>query len=249
MVLPAGGQVDTSDPDAWEFPVGTKFFKEFVRDGVRVETRLNQRNADGWAAASYLWNEDAGDAQRLTDAVTDATGTQHDVPSAQECLACHGGRGNFSLGFSATQLPVAVRAELFDDGVLTAAVTTDLQLDAPAREGLGTLHGNCAHCHNGERDAQEQSTTCYAPPVEDDDPPLNFTLPSDLSAVEDAPILQTGRFQLGRVGDSQVLTRMSTRILNGEEPSMPPLGTELVDDTGVAAVEAFIAALPAEQRD
>src|SRR5262245_30688341 len=41
--LPPGARIDTSDMDSWVFPVGTKFWKEFTRDGVRVETRLLEK--------------------------------------------------------------------------------------------------------------------------------------------------------------------------------------------------------------
>lgn len=41
--IPPGTTIDATDPDDWSFPVGTKFWKEFSRDGVRVETRLLQR--------------------------------------------------------------------------------------------------------------------------------------------------------------------------------------------------------------
>jgi len=244
LVLPDGGSVDTSDVDAWAFPVGTKFFKEFTRDDVRIETRLNAKTADGWTAASYLWDGD--DAARLVDAVPDASGTDHDVPSAAECLACHAGRGNFSLGFSATQLPPDVRSDLFDAGVLTEAVDEEPQLPEAALAGLGVLHGNCSHCHNATRDDQPQATTCYAPPVDDDEEegPLDMSLPPDLASVESAPVVLTGRWQLGEIGDSELLDRISERNLREERPSMPPLGTELVDEQGLAAIEAFIAELP-----
>src|SRR5688500_10928292 len=39
IYLPPGTQIDTSDMDYWKFPVGTKLWKEFTRDNVRVETR------------------------------------------------------------------------------------------------------------------------------------------------------------------------------------------------------------------
>ena len=36
--LPPGGTIDTSDPDRWVFPVGTRFFKEFAApDGTLLE--------------------------------------------------------------------------------------------------------------------------------------------------------------------------------------------------------------------
>ena len=62
LVLPEDGVVDTSDPEAWVFPVGTRFFKEFTRDGVRLETRLNTRTADGWTDVSYMWDDSGEDA-------------------------------------------------------------------------------------------------------------------------------------------------------------------------------------------
>src|SRR5688500_6534491 len=55
--LPAGSAIDASQPDAWEFPRGTRLWKEFALDR-RVETRYIERLADGsWRFATYLWNE------------------------------------------------------------------------------------------------------------------------------------------------------------------------------------------------
>ena len=49
--LPAGKFIDARKPDAWEFPVGTKLWKEFSF-GRRVETRYIERRASGWVYAS-----------------------------------------------------------------------------------------------------------------------------------------------------------------------------------------------------
>ena len=247
LVLPPGGIVDTSNRDAWVFPVGTKFFKEFTRDSILLETRLNTLTPDGWTGVSYLWDEDGGDATRQLEVAEDVKGTNHDIPSAVQCLACHGGRGNFSLGFSSTQLSLETRQELSDAGVLSQPVTAALALDPSAEAGLGALHGNCAHCHNDERDEAPLATTCYDPSADDDDDdePIDFTLPPDLASVEAAPAVQTARWQLGDLDDSNLLDRVSTRNLSlADDASMPPLGTEIVDDDTVAALEAFIAALP-----
>src|SRR5262245_1382724 len=40
LFLPPGTQIDTSDPDRWELPIGTRAWKEFRAEGVRVETRF-----------------------------------------------------------------------------------------------------------------------------------------------------------------------------------------------------------------
>lgn len=65
IALPAGAAIDTRDMDHWQFPVGTRFWKEFSRDGRRLETRLIERtgpgNEDYWMGA-FLWDEDGKDA-------------------------------------------------------------------------------------------------------------------------------------------------------------------------------------------
>ena len=243
LVLPDGGAVDTSDATSWGFPVGTEFFKEFERDGVRVETRLSRKTEEGWAAASYVWTAAGDDARLQLDALPDASGTPHDVPGAAECLACHGGRADFALGFSATQLDAETRQDLWDAGLLSAPVPGDLSLPDDVQAGLGYLHGNCSHCHNAQRDLQPQATDCYASGED-----FDFTLPHTTNSVADAPAVRSARWQLGSPGDSEVLSRMSVRNTDAARPSMPPLGTEQTDTAGLAAVETLVAALPAAER-
>jgi mono/diheme cytochrome c family protein len=243
LMLPPGEQVNTQDADDWVFPVGTRTFKDFTRDGVLIETRMNLKTEDGWAAAAYIWNDAGDDALKQLVTAEDAAGTPHDVPGAAECQACHGGRRDFTLGFSATQLDPDTRAGLFAAGVLSEPVESVIQLDATVKEGLGYLHGNCSHCHNSERNEQAQATDCYT--LDDN---FDLTLPAGLADIENAPIMLEGRFLLGTPQDSDVLDRMSTRNQSLQNPSMPPLGTEIVDGEGVSAVEALIEALPANGR-
>ena len=238
--LPEGESVQTQVPDDWRYPVGTATFKEFTRDGVRIETRMNLKKEDGWAAAAYIWNDANDEAVRQMVVAEDVAGTPHDVPGAAECQACHGGRGDFTLGFSAAQLDLETRRALFDSGMLSHPVEGELGLDFTQEAGLGVLHGNCSHCHNPARDAQPQSTDCYEPGSRND---FDLSLPHDLDRVDDAPAVRTAARQLGEPGDSKVLRRMSTREWDDERPPMPPLGTELVDEDGVASVRAFIESL------
>lgn len=238
LLLPEGESVDTQNIDDWVFPVGTRTFKEFTRDGVRIETRMNLKTEDGWAAAAYIWNDTGDDAVLQLVPAENAAGTAHDVPGAAECQACHGGRRNFTLGFSATQLDVKTRVELFEADFLSEPVEAEIQLDATTTAGLGYLHGNCSHCHNNERDQQPQATDCYSLYEN-----FDFTLTADINAEENAPAVRTARELLGNADDSKVLNRMSRRNQNDEWPSMPPLGTELVHDEGVTAVRAFIETL------
>lgn len=120
--LPAGASIDKSRADAWEFPRGTKAWKEFSRDGRRIETRFMERLADGsWRFAAYQWNEAGTRALLAPERGVPALG----IPSRADCLACHEGAASPILGYSAVQLSSAV-------------------LDP----GLGYLHANCGHCHN-----------------------------------------------------------------------------------------------------
>jgi hypothetical protein len=128
LYLPPGATIDKSKPDAWEFPVGTRAWKEFARDGTRVETRLIERLADGsWRFASYAWNADGSHAVLAPEEGVPRLG----IPSREDCLACHEGARVPILGYSAVQLErtIAARSEV-------------------ERHALGYLHGNCGHCHN-----------------------------------------------------------------------------------------------------
>ena len=122
VYLPRGRSIDKRDPDAWVFPVGTRFWKEFSI-GRRIETRYSERLPDGtWRFATYLWNAEGTHARLAPEdgvRVGDFT-----VPSRADCVTCHEGPAVPVLGYSAAQL----------------------QSRLPAAAGY--LHGNCGHCHN-----------------------------------------------------------------------------------------------------
>ncbi len=239
LALPSGGTIDASNVDSWRFPEGTRAWKEFDVDGVRVETRMIQKigpeDAD-WAAVAYRW--DGEDATAVRDGAVDANGTTHYIPTAEECVACHGGRASFILGFSAVQLAGAEGVNvdsLVADGRLSPAPGP---ISAPAADvaALGYLHANCSHCHNPERALGVLGARCYDPDVA-----LDWTLPAtSLTAVTDSPALKTGSDQLGNAQWSEVLERISKRNSSNTNPTMPPLGTDVVDDDGVALLTAWI---------
>ena len=127
IYVPPGTAIDKSDPDRWEFPRGTRAWKEFSGEG-RVETRLIERLSDGsWRYASYAWNAAGTEALLAPEHGIPARG----IPSRQDCLACHEGARVPILGYSAVQ----------GDGVRGARTEAE-------RAALGYLHGNCGHCHN-----------------------------------------------------------------------------------------------------
>lgn len=261
IYLPPGTQIDTSDMDVWQFPVGTKLWKEFTRDGVRVETRLVMRIGPGetnqdWFYMAYVWNQ----AQDATTAeafgVPDANGTMHDVPSRQNCKECHDAtQPSRVLGFSALQLDVdgpsgdaLDLAALVGANLLTAPPTaqqggayfTGAALAEPA---LGYFHANCGHCHNPSSKVFTDIT------------PLNLRLTvGTLATVEGAPAYLT------TVDKDGMLVDGATKIVVPGQPDqsilikrfettniatrMPKLGTEIMDTTGQTTLRTWISNLP-----
>ena len=237
LLLPDGGQVGTSDPAPWVFPVGIRLFKELAPDGVRLETRMSTHSEGGWAAVSCVWSDGGADAVRQLDAAPDVAATPHVVPSAAECLPCHAGRGSFTLGFSATRLPPQTRADPHDAGVLSDAVDAEIDLPPTALAGPGVLHGNCSHGHHAQRDEQRQVTSGCAPNAgeDDGDEPVDFTLPHGLASVDDAPVLQTARWPLDGGADSEALERMAERNTS-ERPSVGAVAGQPLPDEQRALV-------------
>lgn len=175
--LPPGTYVDAARPDAWEFPPGTRLWKEFSVEGRRIETRLIERRADkSWSYLSYVWNANGSDAVLAPArgmALSDIGGPagRYIVPSRGDCLVCHEGAAVPVLGFSSVQLSrererdpsngVAVDVSLVDlEGLVAKGLLRNLtpawlvqppQIAARSpveRAALGYLHANCGHCHN-----------------------------------------------------------------------------------------------------
>jgi hypothetical protein len=248
VALPAGGRIDSSDMDDWSFPLGTRFFKEFSVGDRRVETRVLIRvgaGAGDWAGAAYLWDADQRDAWLTPAGAKNANGSGHDVPSATDCVGCHGGRRSFVLGFSAVQLaqpgvPLSLDA-LSEEELLTrpparAPLLPGGELD---RAALGYLHANCGHCHNSARPPRGDGPRCYDP-----ERSLDFWLPSTPNEqLWQTPVLRTAvpRFLTpGEPDDSRLITLVSRR---GRLLHMPPLASERVDEEGMQRLRAWIESL------
>jgi cytochrome c553 len=177
--LPQGAAIDGSNVSRWEFPVGTKFWKEFSFDGRKVETRLLWRvSAKRWVFASYVWNDAQTDAALAPEAgipgvAEVAPGKRHSIPGIADCRACHDSARTEILGFDALNLsddrdPNAPHAEALTHEMLTlktlmnesliypkrpALVETPPRIAASspeARAALGYLSTNCGSCHNRE---------------------------------------------------------------------------------------------------
>jgi mono/diheme cytochrome c family protein len=243
----------------WSFPVGTRFYKEFVVDGKRIETRLILRTGKGpydFLYASYLWNDAETEATLVPkEGILQAKGTTHDIPSEVACRRCHGshekkgGRPSRALGFSAMQLnhdnAETLLGTLVNNERLTHAPMETLKVPGNdvERGALGYLHVNCGVCHNGTRDGVPQTDMNL---WIDHDQTTVETTSTYLSTVGKANKVfndqhVTARIEPNNPDKSSIIYRMSQR---GNNAQMPPLATHQVDQVGVEAVKAWILSLP-----
>jgi hypothetical protein len=252
--LPPGATIDTTDPDRWKLPVGTQLFKEFSRDGKRLETRLVERigatgndDADYFLGA-FLWRDDESDADFVREGASNVRGTTHDVPSAKLCWSCHIGEPGHALGFSAFQLshsrPGINLGELRKRAVVPASlVDRPAAGDATTRAAIGWLHANCGHCHNDNGAAWPDTDMTLRLPYGYDDPRATKLYTSTVG-VPVRSFVNAGfafRIASGDPDASAVAHRLASRE---RSTAMPPIATEIVDPDGISRVRAWIGSLP-----
>ncbi len=265
--LPPGTVIDGSDPEAWVFPVGTRFWKEFSFNGQRVETRYLERKTDGqWLYAAYAWSPDGREAQLVSargkrDAYPLAGGRSHTIPGVTDCKACHQGGPSEVLGFSTLQLsperdPGALHAELqpephvdlrflVDRGLLVGLPKALLDeppriaaTTATERAALGYMHGNCGHCHNDRGSLQNVGLLLRHKTQTPAEPALASTIEQPVR--KPAPGQSPDavlRVEPGHPDRSGLMQRVSSR---SPALQMPPLGTELIDDEAVRLLYRWI---------
>src|SRR5690606_26307672 len=166
--------IDVSNPDDWDYPVGTRFWKEFYvgPEGSQKlgETRFLVRAEVGWLYTAYVWNEEGTQATQINEGVSDLFGTGHTVPSREQCKTCHIGREEFILGWDFIMLgpeATGVTAQaLLDAGQLSgfepSMLNPLLPGDETERAALTYLHANCGvSCHNTTLDATANPSGLY----------------------------------------------------------------------------------------
>ena len=146
LQLPPGTKIDTTDLDAWKFPVGTKVWKEFRLGGALVETRLLwKRSASKWELGTYVWDATGTAATLNTSAPKGLVlPSGYEIPTQKDCDKCHHGGSDKVLGVEAVALglPTAegeTLAALVRDGLLTnpPPTTTHRAPRGRHREGGG----------------------------------------------------------------------------------------------------------------
>jgi hypothetical protein len=270
VYLPPGAAIDASNPNEWQVPVGTRFWKQFEFNGRKVETRMIWRaSRTRWVFATYHWNDDGTEATLAPEAglpgVVSLTAQRaHDLPSVNDCLACHDAERPGPLGFNALQLspdrdPNAIHGEPLPPAAVTlTTLLEERRLSPPAlarsttpvpriqtrdpqtRAMLGYLTANCGSCHNGRGEI-----AAMGPTLKIDD------LLRDGDAVARAMIGQRTKWQVPGVVEgtsvlidpnapeqSAMLVRMRSRRPSSQ---MPPLGTVVRDAVAVERLGAWIA--------
>ena len=239
--------IDASDADSWQFPVGTRIWKQFSF-GARTETRYMALTASGWTYATYVWTGEAAvRAPKRGVAVAVSPTQTHRVPSDADCRACHANAKTPVLGFSTLQLsvdrdPNAPHRDLESrDGVdllslVVAGYVVGLDDIAPRiagaplqRAALGYLHGNCGGCHRAEGPlaavGMELAQSAHGERV----------VATTAGVV--AKFAPQPRVVPGDAERSLLIARMQARASLAQ---MPPIGTDVVDAEALRLVAAWI---------
>ncbi|HUJ61988.1 MAG TPA: hypothetical protein VLX92_25960 [Kofleriaceae bacterium] len=265
MYLPPGTQIDTSNMDRWEFPQGTKFWKEFDVGGKPIETRYIVKIGAGdavsdWYWVAYEWNAAGDDTTAEPFGDNDAGGTTHDIPPQVQCKQCHDGlQPTRILGFGAIQLdwdnPDTTSLDL--DRVVAAnmltvapagAASPRYPLPGTATEvaALGYLHANCGHCHNPTGAAYTTSSPPVAMFLRLDVGTLGSTAttPTYMTAIDATAAYPIDGLTTivvpGQPAMSLLIDRFET---TNPANHMPKIASKMTDPTGDATLQAWVTGL------
>jgi uncharacterized repeat protein (TIGR03806 family) len=256
MGVPDGRRIGIATDGDFVFPPGTVLLKHFTLNGQYIETRLFVRHEDGgWAGYSYRWRGDQTDAELLDDRLeVSISGQLWHYPGRSECIVCHTTAAGSSLGLETRQLDQELRypstgrtANQLDTlrsiGLVSTSIpdaTRSPALVAPDDPGANLsararsyLHSNCAGCHRpgglGRGTMDLRITTPLAQAGACDVIPTLGEL-----GIADARLLAPGD-----PDRSILLARIEA--LDGNR--MPPLGSNVVDQEGVALIREWIDSL------
>ncbi len=274
IVPDAASTLTWSRDGAWTFPDGMIWVKHFDLETTRgnpatsqrIETRVLVKNAGGTYGVSYRWNAAQTEATLVADA-GESFGINviengnprvqtYRIPSRGECVTCHNAGAGHALSFNTRQLNRVENIHGFAGNQLTllqsagyfsntpdspnllprhiAANETQFPVEARVRSYLDV---NCANCH------QPGS----APPPSFD-ARAHRTLAQTL--LINGPATQNGSNAANRLivpgltGNSIVFNRIA--VQNGFT-RMPPLGSNELDQSGIALLTEWIAALQSQQ--
>jgi hypothetical protein len=262
--LPEGAAIDATNLARWDFPVGTRFWKEFSFNGRRVETRMLWRATESqWVFATYAWNDAQTDAtlapeDGIAGAAEVAPGKTHTIPGIADCRSCHDSARTEILGFDALNLsddrdPNAPHAEALTPGMITLRTLTEEGLLVPTRTelisspprisaasaveraALGYLSTNCGSCHN--REGSIASLGLVLKHTLGDTAALETTIDKRGHWVVPEAKEASRLINPGHPESSAIVRRMKSRRPLSQ---MPPLGTVVVDREAIDLLSRWV---------
>jgi hypothetical protein len=263
--LPPGQKIDVTNPDEFDYPVGTRFWKEFYvgPEGNQTlgETRYMVKVPAGWLYTAYVWSREGNSAIQQNDGVEDLFGTGHSVPSREQCKTCHLGRQDFILGWDFIMLGAGASGvtarTLSQEGLLNGLNPALLDLQIPGdpveRAALAYMHANCGvSCHNTSLDASANpaglnlrlDVATLASPLSTGAADAINQRPAPNAELVGLPARMWYDIRPGDPDRSLMFVRMAIR---GSETAMPPIGTHVIHQQGVDAVRAWIQAMTVER--
>ena len=252
--LPNATTIARTADDDWDFPNGTVIVKNFRLQGNLIETRHLMRHPDGvWAGYTYEWNAQQTEATRVRGGkIVNIGGQDWIYPSEGQCMECHTSAAGFALGPETAQLNrdftysvtqrIANQLETIDHVMmftsplpgpasglpaLTNPEDTNATLNDRAR---AYLHTNCSQCHRPAGPTPSTMDLRYTTS-------LSNTNACDVVPLEgNLGIANARLIAPGESARSVIIERASRRDSHG----MPPLGSSLIDTTGVTLLTNWI---------
>ncbi len=266
-------KIDFRERDHWDFPAGTVFVKHFEmaldqsnpESKDRLETRffiLDQKKI-GYGL-SYRWNDEETEAYLVEDSVSDELWIQDDegeefpliwnYPTQAQCASCHNSTSQYVLGVNTHQLngdlyyhDMGMEINQLDywnkQGLFKNAISASANYPRSAhilddQASLSTrimsyLDANCASCHNDNTNLEVDLDFSY------DDPSV---LRQYIGAATQSHASTPGGTII-KAGDHES-SELWLRDASRDEIQMPPLATELLDQTYVDSLAKWINNLP-----
>jgi uncharacterized repeat protein (TIGR03806 family) len=255
LAVPDAQTITVRTDDDWDFPNRSVLMKTF-RVGTRlIETRLLMRHPDGtWGGFTYEWNAQQTDAT-LVEGGADrdiGNGQMWRFPSEAQCLECHTGAANRSLGLETSQLNRSLTysqtgrtanelATLSHIGLLSPpiadssaepAMPDPADTSAPLTDrARAYLHTNCSQCHRPNGPTPSTMDLRYTTALNATNACNASPQAGDLGIGANARLIAPGS-----AANSVIVNRANRRDSNG----MPPLASNEVDADGVALLTQWI---------
>jgi uncharacterized repeat protein (TIGR03806 family) len=258
-------KVTYSQDGNWTLPTGMVWVKHFDMETVRgqpssarkLETRILVKTASGTYGLSYRWRQDQTDADLVGEGglddpltITEGGSTISQTwrfPSRGECMNCHTPAGGHALSFNTRQLN---REHLY--GIQTGNQLTALEVAGYFSNAVGGVHTlpayaapddttqsqewrvrsylavNCSQCHqpggpaSGNWDARA-------------------TVETDAAMIINGVLMDPAGNAANRfVVPGDVTHSVALRRMQGLPSRMPPIGSNVIDASGVALLTEWI---------